>query len=82
MRDVARKELDRVEALPVKTGQLDLTGYLTGTRSLGSFGGSIDYTHRPTRRLSVFGRAYGGVSWNDVGTTPEYGVTGGIRYRW
>jgi len=82
MRREAETALDRVEALPVGSGKLDLTAYLHGNRSAGSFGAAADFEHRRTRRLSVFARGWASYTWTPADRGTDFGMLGGIRYRW
>lgn len=74
--------LDRVDKLPVGSGQLDLTAYLHGNLLGGTAGVSAEYEHRATKNVSVFGQGYVGTSWDrDLNRTADFGAVGGLRWR-
>ncbi len=79
---MASARLDRVDKLPVGTGQLDLTAYLRGNLVGGRAGLQADYDHRVTKNTSVFTQAWAGTNWSrDTGYDLDYGAIGGLRYR-
>lgn len=74
--------LDRVDELPVGTGQLDLSVYLRGNLLEHRAGVQAEYAHRVKKNLSVFGQAWAGTSWTrDTGYDLDYGALGGLRWR-
>jgi len=81
MRDEARLELDRVEALPVGAGKLDLTAYLRGNTDALHAGARVDVEHRTTSRLSLFGQGWAGMTWSSAGRAVDYGALAGLRIR-
>jgi hypothetical protein len=82
MREEAQAALDRVEALPVGHGKVDLAGYLHGNRSVGSVGAVLEYEHRMSTRWSTFGRGWAAYTWAPQDRGSDFGMLGGIRYRW
>jgi hypothetical protein len=71
-----------VDELPVGSGQLDLTAYLRGNLLQARGGIQADYDHRVAKNVSVFGQGWLGTTWaQDTGTTADYGVLGGLRWR-
>ncbi|WP_199351062.1 hypothetical protein [Haliangium ochraceum] len=45
--------------------------------------GGLDYAHRITSGTSAFAQAWGGLARDDTGRwRPDYGVVGGLRWRW
>lgn len=81
MRDLGRAALDRVEELPVGSGKLDVTAYLRGSGGAGVLGGSLDYEHHATARVSTFGTAWLGGSFDSRGLRSDYGALAGLRVR-
>lgn len=74
--------LDRVDALPVGRGQLDLTAYLHGNLTGNTAGVAAEYDHRVSKNVSVFGQGYLGTNWaRDTGFGLDYGALGGLRWR-
>lgn len=77
----AQARLDRVDALPVGTGHLDLTAYLRGNTTTLRGGLQADYERRVKKNLSVFGQGWLGTDWaRDTGYDLDYGVLGGLRW--
>ena len=74
-------ELDRVDALPVGAGQLDLFGWMRGTDVRGSAGLGIDYSHRLSERLSAFARGTLSHEWVPFGRHWEAQALAGLRMR-
>lgn len=77
MRDVASKELDRIDGL--KSGQGMLEAFLFGRGDLhdGMGGGAVEYGHRLNKRDSIFGRAEAGYRY---GADPGFGY--GVHAGW
>ena len=71
MRDSARIELDRIDALKPGTGLLEAYAGVRGNLMGGLLGGFVEYGHRVTPSLSIFGR--GSVGY-------RYGNTRGLEY--
>ena len=74
MRDLARAELDRIDELAVGDGLLEAFAFGRGDLRSGMLGGAMEYGHRVTEGLSIFGRGelgyrYGhdrGLAWAAV----------------
>jgi hypothetical protein len=81
MRDTARAELDRVESLKVGQGMLEAYAFGRGDLSDGVAGAALDYGHRLSRSLSVFGHAEAGYRWGDSKGL-GWEAMAGVRGRW
>ena len=78
---IASARLDRVDALPVGSGHLDLGLFGRGGLAGGLAGGALDYEHHVATRLSLFGEGWAGYGWgNRAGL--GYGASAGLRMRW
>ena len=78
---IASAHLDRVDALPVGSGHIDLN--LFGRRDAGGglVGGALDYEHHVADAWSLFGEGWAGCGYGDQAGL-GYGVSAGMRYRW
>jgi len=76
-----RERLDRVEAMPVGRGALDLGAYVRGAGGTGVAGGFLDYERRLSPSTALFGESVLGYGW---GATPglQYQAMAGLRMRW
>lgn len=75
-----RGRLDEVEKLAPGVGQIDLGAYVRGWGDTGAAGGFLDYQHRATRDLSIFGQARAGYGWGAAAGL-QYEATAGLRMR-
>jgi len=78
--EAASKRLDHVDSLPVGSGLLSANLFLRGDMDGGLGGGSLDYEHRATDRLSLFGQGWAGYGWGDLSGL-GYGASAGLRLR-
>ena len=65
MRYLARVELDRIDELEVGDGLLEAFAFGRGDRHGGMLGGAVEYGHRVTDDLSLFGRVEAGYRYGD-----------------
>lgn len=80
MRGLARKKLDRIESLKVGAGMLEAYAFGRGDFDSGVAGGAIDYGHRVSKSISLFGHAELGYHYgnsNGLG----YEALAGLRWR-
>ncbi len=69
--------MDHASALAPGTGRASLFGYATVERA----GAALDVESRLRSGLPAFAQAWAGASKLD-GWRPDYGVMGGLTYRW
>lgn len=78
MRGLAKNELDRVDKLAIGTGMLEAYVFGNGNLKAGSAGVAVDYGHRVSKALSLFGRAELGYRYGSRQRL-GYEAIGGIR---
>ena len=72
MRDLANSELDQIDRLRVGQGMLEAYAFGRGDLRSGMLGGALEYGHRVTPELSLFGR--GEIGW-------RYGLDRGLGWQ-
>ena len=80
MRKEATRHLDRIDMLPVGSGLLEASMFARGGVDGGSAGAAVDYSHRLSESLSVFGEAEAGVHYGHASELYYQGLLG-IRKR-
>lgn len=75
-----RTKLDAVDKLEPGRGQLDLGAFVRGWGDNGIAGGMVDYSHRVSKRTSVFGQGTVGYGWGEVAGL-NYQALAGLRMR-
>lgn len=69
--------------MAIGAGALDFGAYLRGNQDLLRAGLDLDYQHRVSRGVSLFGQGWGGVRHEfGAGTELDYGAMAGLRMRW
>lgn len=69
--------------MAIGSGALDFGTYLRGDQDFLRAGLELDYAHRLKRNVSLFGKAWGGLSHEfGAGTDADYGAMAGLRMRW
>ena len=78
-REAASTHLDRVDSLPVGSGQLQLNLFGDGTLDDGVFGGAASYERRISETLSAFGEGWAGYDYG--ASAAAWGAAAGARWR-
>jgi hypothetical protein len=75
------EHLDRVDLLPVGSGQLSAGLFGRGDLTGGLVGGALSYEHRAYEDLSLVGEAWGGYGWGGDQASVSWGASAGLRWR-